>query len=342
MLETAINGESLQSLTFEDIRLLFFAAHRSCTERVAAIESLLRGPQGPIIRERVGRWVVDRLPSKELVPEKYAHWRPLVEDAMLYWFEHLSSERLASKLVEQLELPSKTPTGERLLKLIAKVPGLQKLGQVLARNRNLHPDLRSSLTDLENGISDMRFADVRRIIVQELGIKLKAHAVKIERGIFSEASVSSVVRFTWRNPGTGARERGVFKVMKPYIPTCFAEDMRLLGGLATYVGTKGRKYGFAKRVLPETFSDVRQLLQHEVEFEREQKTLGDAFRLYGTVLSLRVPRVIRPLCTPNITAMTEERGQKVTDAAAHMPAWRRARLCELLMEAFVAVPLFSA
>jgi ubiquinone biosynthesis protein len=340
--DLSLNQPGLQQFTPEQLRALFFSTYKTSADRINAMEQMLRGPAGPVLRERIGRWVVKRLPAKELVPEKYAHWRPLVQDAMLFWFVHLSIERLAPKLVEQMELPEKTRTGTRLLKLIAKVPGLQKLGQVLARNRSLHPRLRRSLTELENGIADMHAKQVRAIIDKELGSSLEAHGVKLSRGIFFEASVSAVVRFTWRNPDTKKRERGVFKVMKPHIPVCFAEDMDLLAQLAKYVERKHREYGFAKRVLPETFSDVRRLLQHEVEFSREQGTLEEAFRVYGSVLGVRVPRLIGPLCTSKITAMTEERGKKVTEAAAHMPGWRRARLSESLIEAFLAVPLFSS
>lgn len=340
MSDLALNA--LQQFTPEQLRSFLFSAYKTSGERLSAIEALLRGPAGPLLRERIGHWVVARLPSKELVPDKYAPWRPLVEDCMLFWFEHLSIERLAPKLLEQVELPEKTMTGTRLLKLIARVPGLQKLGQVLARNQNLGSRLRRSLTELENGISDMRAPQVRAIIQQELGPLLEAHAVRIRRGVFFEASVSAVVRFTWRNPGTGRRERGVFKVMKPHIPACFAEDMELLAQLAKFVERKHREYGFARRVLPETFSDVRRLLENEVDFSREQHTLEEAFRVYGSVLGIRVPRLIGPLCTSRITAMTEERGKKVTDAGAAMPRWRRALLGESLMEAFLAVPLFSS
>jgi ubiquinone biosynthesis protein len=342
MLDLPLNEGDLQQLTPEQLQIAFFSAYPTSSERITAITNLLRGSAGALLRDRIGRWVIQRLPAEELVPEKYAHWRPLVQDAMLFMFVHLSIERLAPKLVEQMELPPNTPTGERLLKLIAKVPGLQKLGQVLARNRHLLPALRRALTELENGISDMNAEQVRVIIHQELGPRLKTHGVRVKPGIFFEASVSAVVRFTWRNPDTRRRERGVFKVMKPYIPVCFAEDMHLLAGLAKYVARKHEEYGFAKRVLPETFSDVRRLLQHEVEFSREQATLVEASRIYGSVLGVRVPRLIQPLCTSRITAMTEARGQKVTDAVARMPGWRRTRVSELLIEVFLAVPLFSS
>jgi len=341
MRELFLNEGDLQRFTPEQLRAAFFSAYTTSSERARAIEKLLCGPVGGLLRDRVGRWVIERVPAEELVPARYEHWRPLVKEAMLFMFVHLSIARLAPKLVEQLELPSNTPTGERLLKLIAKVPGLQKLGQVLARNRHLHPRLRRALTELENGISDVDAEQVLKIIVQELGPRLEENAVKLRPSIFFEASVSAVVRFTWWNPNTARRERGVFKVMKPYIPACFAEDMDLLAQLAKYVGLKHHEYGFAQRVLPETFSDVRRLLQHEVDFLREQKTLLEAQRIYGAMTGVRVPRLIRPLCTSKITAMTEERGRKVTSAVASMPEWRRSRVSELLIEAFLAVPVFS-
>jgi len=55
-----------------------------------------------------------------------------------------------------------------------------------------------------------------------------------------------------------------------------------------------------------------------------------------------VPRLIQPLCTPRITAITEEQGGKVTSAAAHLPAARRQKIAEQLIEALIAVPLFSS
>ena len=325
----------------EELKAAFAAAGGTAVERIRVLEAALHSPAGPALRKAAGKWIVDHLPIEELVPEKYARWRVLVQDAMQFTVWTLSAHRLAPKLVEQWQLPANTPTGKRLLRLIAKVPGLQKLGQVLARNRHLLPPLRRALSELENGISDMSAAEVRKIIVKELGPRLAGNEVKLRPGIFSEASVSAVVRFSWWNPELGQRERGVFKVLKPYIPECFAEDMELLAKLAKYLGARHREYGFAPRVLPDTFRDVRELLQHEVNFAREQDTLQEAHRLYRGVRGVRVPQVIRPLCASNITALTEERGRKVTEAARSMPMWRKLRLSEQLIEAFIAVPIFA-
>lgn len=309
-------------------------------ERANALAAILDGPGGSDFRQEASRWLTQALSVERLVPQVYVEWRPIVHDAMVFFGSHLSSSRLAPKLVDQFLLPPNTPPEKRLSRLIARVPGLQKLGQVIARNRHLHPCLRRELSQLENGIRDVTAEEIRTIIVQALAPKLERHAVEIENKILAEASVSAVVRFTWYNRERRQRERGVFKVIKPYVPTCFAEDMELLGGLADHLGSRHAEYGFAEHVLPETFNDVRRLLQHEVKFVVEQANLAKALRDYSGLKWIRVPRLIRPLCTSTITAMTEEYGEKITKVAA-MPISRRERIAEQLIDALIAVPLLT-
>ena len=310
-------------------------------ERTKAIEQILQASHSRHFRDQMGDWVLQFLPIKALVPEQYARWRPLVQDAMRFMFSHLSIPRLAPKLDEQIAMPHDTKPEVRLLRLIAKVPGLQKLGQVLARNRHLPSPLRKALSELENGICDVDAKQIGNIIHDELGHKLGECEVEIEPGIFFEATVSAVIRFTWWNPDIRRRERGVFKVLKPHIRECFAEDMELLARLAKYMGSRHREYGFAPHVLPDTFNDVRRLLQHEVHFTQEQATLGKAAQLYRSLRDVHVPRVISPLCTPRITAITEEHGVKITDAVLRMPALRRAQVSEQLVNTLIAIPLFA-
>jgi ubiquinone biosynthesis protein len=309
--------------------------------RIEKIRELLACSDSQSFREEMSRRVLQFLPAETLVPDLYKHWRPLVDDAMFFMMSRLSAARLAPKLIEQIDLPPETKPEERLLRLIAKVPGLQKLGQVLARNRNLPQGLRSELTKLENGVCDVSTAEVQAVIQRELGSRFDEFRVKVAPAVYVEASVSAVVRFTWWNADRKRRERGVFKVLKPYIPECFSEDMDLLARLAKFMGSKHREYGFARHVLPDTFNDVRRLLQHEVDFTREQATLKEAAQLYRKVPGVGVPRVIEQLCAANITAITEEKGKKITDAVARMPAWRRAEVSEQLVDAVIAIPLFA-
>jgi ubiquinone biosynthesis protein len=346
MLDASVIEAGLSQVAPEQLRAAlanFLPQNATRAERISAIETGLRSPAAQSVRDAMAKWIVDVIvPVDRLVPQAYVKWRGPVRDAMMFVVARLSPGRLAPKLLEQLELPEKTPAETRLLRLIAKVPGLQKLGQVIARNQQLRPALRNALARLENGIRDAQPEEIRAIIEQDLGPLLRTFDVEIAAGILSEASVSAVVRFTWCDPASGRRERGVFKVLKPHIPEYFAEDMDYLQGLARYFADRHRNYGFPARLLPDTFRKVRRLLHYEVNFVREQKTLVEAWNLYRSIPQVRVPRLIEPLCTPRITALTEERGAKVTNAAARLPAARRRQIAEQLIEALVAVPLLSA
>jgi len=307
--------------------------------RIATVEAALQGSRGPYWRSEIGKWIGRLVPVETLVPESAQRWRQLVRDAFQFVFERLSGHRLATKVVEQFELPAGTAPEQRLIQLVNKMPALQKVGQVLARNRRLAPRLRSALSELENGMSDVTPQEIRALIEHRLGKRLDTYAVELEADILSEASVSAVIRFTWNQPGR-ERAQGVLKVLKPYVPQCFAEDMRLLQSLGEFLTSADRGYGFAIHDVKDMLAEVLLLLEHELDFRREQATLLQAVKMYRASIGIRVPRLIEPLCTADITAMSAEVGVKVTDAFPNSPI-RRARIAEQLIEALIAVPFFS-
>ena len=310
--------------------LLFKALEHSTPEkRIAAAAKALHS-LGPGWRPQIGEWIATLLSVETLVPDAYLRWRPLVHDCMAFVASHISEPRLIPKIVEQLELPLETPPEERLILVIAKTPGLQKLGQVLARTRKLSPSLRAALQRLENGISDMTAAEVRGIVHTGLGSLIEAYDVRLSEHILTEASVSAIIEFSWRNPATGLRESGVFKVLKPHVSLYYAEDLALLKDLAAYI---------ASREVAEVLDDVRTLLAHEVDFRREQVMLAEVNRIYHRK-GVRVPRPIPHFCTDRITAMSAERGIKVTDALRKSLFWRR-RVAATIVESLIADPIFS-
>ena len=346
MLDASTIDAGLRQLTPKQLRSAvadFLPKSGSRAEKIATIETGLRSFAGQSLRDAMAEWIVDEIvPVSRLVPEAYMRWRPPVREAMMFVVARLSPVRLAPKILEQLELPRNTSPEKRLLRLIAKVPELQKLGQVIARNQNLRPALRDALARLENGIRDVNSKTIRQTIQRDLGERVARFEVRIDRKILSEASVSAVVRFTWRDPASGRRERGVFKVLKPHIPEYFSEDMDYLQGLAQLFADRHHNYGFPQHLIPDTFTKVRRLLRHEVNFAREQKTLVEAGELYRNLRGVRVPRVIRQLCSRRITALTEARGVKVTNAAACLEPAQRKHIAEQLVEALVAFPLLSS
>jgi ubiquinone biosynthesis protein len=307
--------------------------------RVQRVESILNGPAGDSVRAALGSWIAQVASVDVLVPDEYRKWRPLVRDSIEFLFSRLSAERLAAKLVAQADLPLDTSPARRLLELIARMPGIQKLGQVIARHQRLDPSLRKALSELENEIRDASPKAIRAILAEQLGPNLRKYAVKVDRSIFSEASVSAVIRFTYREPGAKHREPGVFKVIKPHVRKYFTEDLSLLQQLSDFL-SKGNGYGFATRHVSEMVSEVRLLLEHELDFRREQATLVEAVHTYRINTAISVPILVAPLCTTEVIAMSEEPGTKITEVFPGKPYLRR-RVAEQLVEALVTVPLLS-
>jgi ubiquinone biosynthesis protein len=315
-----------------------FTGDHSAEERTAAVEAALLD-SGQEWRDEIGKWIADLLQVEELVPEAYQTWRLLVHECMQFFSSNFPARRLAPKIVEQLELPPDTPVEIRLGRIIAKTPGLQKLGQVLARTRRLSQNLRTELQKLEDGIHDVQVEEVLEIVTGQLGRSLDACCVAVAPALLSEASVSAILEFTWRNPATGRREEGVFKVMKPHIPLCYAEDLSLLQRLAEHLAAQEGDYQVASRDAADTLEEVRLLLEREVDFRREQATLAEVRRVYKR-RGAHSPRPIPELSTDSITAMSVERGLKVTHAVYDRPRWGR-RVAARIVQALIADPMLS-
>jgi ubiquinone biosynthesis protein len=291
-------------------------------------------------RQQIGALISRIMPLETLVPDVYRAWRPIVRDAVAYVGTHLSLQRLVPKLVEQMLLPAELPLAQRLIRLIAQMPSLQKLGQMIARNRNLDPAFRAELTRLENTIQDIEPTEVRHEIERQLGHQLTTYEVVVQEVNLAEASVSAAVRFTWINPATGQREPGVFKVLKPYVRAYFSEELDLLQGLAAFFDARRQQYGFAQARLREMFDDVCRLLAQETQFLQEQANLMAAAQRYANVTGVRIPRLIPELSTSSITATTEESGVKVAEAFPRV-AFKRRQVAACLIEVLLAVPLFT-
>ena len=312
----------------------------TAAEKISLVQTALEGGDSDVWRKELGEWAARMVPVELLVPEVHREWRPLVREGIGFVVSRLSASRLAPKIVEQLELGMNVPAEDRLLRFIAKVPGLQKIGQVLARNRQLHPRVRRALIKLENGISDVSIEEIGSIIRCDLRAEMEGYEIRLASRILSEASVSAVVRFSWRNPATRHRERGVFKVLKPHIKSCYAEDMKILGGLGRYLARRRHVTGARLRRLVETLTEIRLLLEREVDFPREQATLAGALNEYRTLPGVRIPRLIPSLSTATITALTFEPGKKVTEVG-RLPGQSRVEVAERVAKALLAVPALS-
>jgi ubiquinone biosynthesis protein len=277
-----------------------------------------------------------------IVPDCYAEFRPIVADGLTFFLRHLSPPRLAEAFGAQADLPADASLPRRLVVFLHACPALHKIGQVLARNRHLDPQLRQHLQQLESLEPRTPPEEWRPALLRELAPALEPYRIRVAERPLAEASVAVVVPLTWADPadGPGAPRRdGVAKMLKPGVAHRLDEDLAVLGRLADYLDERWEAYGLPPLAYRELLDEVADLLAYEVRLRREQAHLRRAAEQFAGQSDVLVPRPL-PFCTEALTAMERVRGRKVTDPRA-VPAWRRPALFLTAARALLSSVLFS-
>lgn len=273
-----------------------------------------------------------------LVPEEYAEFRPLVADAVVFFLERLSVQRLTDILAAQSALPADSSAEVRLADLISHCPTLHKLGQVVARDHRLNPILRQRLQGLESMEPVTPVATVAQIIRCEIGADC-ASALQIDTQALAEASVALVIPFTSKAADGNRPSTGVFKVLKPEIEERLEEELEIWSELAEYIDERCEQDDLPPLRCREILKTVRQLLANEVRLDLEQAHLAAANEFYGDSEKVQIPMVL-PCSTPRVTAMERVFGTKVTNAE-HLPERQRKELAGMVLKELVAKPIWS-
>lgn len=282
------------------------------------------------------RALADILPVEQLVPDAHAAYRPLLMDGLAFFFERLSPVRVARIVAEQLALPAAVSPARRLVTLFRQCPTLHKLGQVVARDSRLSPELRANLQWLESLEPTTSMTQVKAIIKRELGA---IPGLDIAPTALAEASVAVVVPMVWRPDGVGAPQAGVFKVLRPEVEEWLGEELEIWSLLGAFLEQRCVERGLPLLDYRNTLDSVRHLLAHEIRLDREQVHLARAAAFYASSPRVVIPSLL-PLCTARITAMQRIHGRKVTES--ELPAPARRRLAWTLIEALVAEPFWNA
>ncbi|BAL25639.1 AarF/ABC1/UbiB kinase family protein [Azoarcus sp. KH32C] len=268
-----------------------------------------------------------------LLPPSLQRWRPLVEEAALFFLAALPPDRLNAILLGQLALDVDAGPAQRLVTLLAQCPTLHKLGQVLARQPRLDPELCRQLQSLESMPATTSLEDVLAQLRSELGESL---AVEVASAALAEGSVAIVVPFTYEEDG---RPRdGVFKVLRPGVEVRLAEELAILPDLADLIERRAGELGLPALDYRDTLESIGRLLMQEIRLDEEQRHLVAARKFYADERDILIPRLL-PWCTPQVTAMERVFGSKLNDA--ELSARQREELAETVVRALLAKPFWT-
>ena len=273
-----------------------------------------------------------------IIPSVYHPYRALVHDGLEFFLSRISIDRMIDILADQILLPDTATRGQRLFELAKKCPTLHKLGQIIARNQHIHPDVRKWFVRLENGDYGTPIEKITEIAEQEFYLEKAIFSIQFGGNAISEASVGAVCPCFWKDPESGAVEKAAYKILKPGVRRLLTEDLQVIAALADFFQHHSHRYDLDDFSYVEVFRDIRRTLAEEINLLGEQTHLWDAYQLYNELPDIKIPK-LAPFSTRNITVMSHLDGVKVTDA--DITANEKKACASRLFNTLILKPLFS-
>lgn len=276
----------------------------------------------------------------DAIPKNSKEWIPIVHDSLLYFLDRLEQERFLNRLIDFAYLPPGNSRGDRILQFTSRTPTFQKLGQILARNTGLEPDIQAALQTLENSLATSTRDELVDFISNELGAEtLQKYEIRFADRILAEASVGAVIRASLQNPEERQRRDVVCKVIKPYVLKAIPEEVAIIDELTRYFSQHRAFYELGKMPLAEMFQNIKKSISEEIRIEEEQHNLVRAAAYYKNETRILIPELY-PFSTPHVTVMEFVRGEKISNAFPS-DARQRAIMARRLSDALTFDVIFS-
>ncbi len=278
---------------------------------------------------------VDSLAS--LLPAEYSQFALPFKESLAVFLGRLPQDIQTQLLSDQLALAPNVSLSERLGRLAYSCPVLHKLGQILARDQRIAPQLRFELSKLESLPPNVSIGEIESILQQELGLS-EFKTIEILSPAIAEASVAVIIPF--RNKKESQQPEGVFKVLKPGINERLHLELDILTEVGSHLDERLHELGIPPIDYQDTFNQVRDKLRWELRLDEEQRHLVKAARFFSDQPDVVIPALFEQ-CTPRVTAMERVYGEKVTDHKFTTNAEKH-RLAELVARALIVQPLFCS
>ncbi|MGH7936483.1 MAG: ABC1 kinase family protein, partial [Chthoniobacterales bacterium] len=240
---------------------------------------------------------------------------------------------------EQRVAPEEAAKADELAEDLEKLgPTFVKIGQLLSTRVELLPTAYlEALSRLQDKVEPFSFAEVEKIVREELGARMSKAFAHFEDQPMAAASLGQVHRATLRDDRPVA-----VKVQRPQIRERMVEDFEALEDIADFLDHHtelGKRYEFCQ--LLEQF---RKSLLQELDYRQEASNLTTLREQLRDFPRLIIPAPIADYCTSRVLTMEFVPGKKVTelsplarmefDGAALAEEMFRAYLEQILVNGF--------
>src|SRR4028119_1246877 len=185
-------------------------------------------------------------------------------------------------------------------------PTFIKLGQLLSTRADiLPPPYLEALARLQDNVEPFSFADVERIVEDDLGVRLSKAFNRFDSVPMASASLGQVHRAEMRD----GREV-VVKIQRPDIREQIMQDVAALEELATFLDSHtemGKRYDFAQML-----SEFRKSLLRELDYRDEAGHLIEFAENLRDFNLLIIPQPVQDFTTSRVLTMDYIHGKKIT------------------------------
>ena len=235
--------------------------------------------------------------------------------------------------------PGEKPKAEELARDLERLgPTFVKVGQLLSTRADLLPvAYLEALARLQDRVEPFSFAEVERIVTEELGVRISKPFADFEATPLAAASLGQVHRATLRDGRPVA-----VKVQRPGIREQIVEDLEAFTEIAQLLdrhSEAGRLYQFEKMV-----EEFRKTLLRELDYRQEAQnllTLRENLKEFDRIV---VPTPVHDFTTSRVLTMDYVFGQKITslspltrmeiDGAALAEELHKAYLKQIVIDGF--------
>lgn len=246
----------------------------------------------------------------KIAPEHLKRYKDL---ALLLWKYGRSDVVRQMGIEDALDTPENGPAASTdvdpdqfVADLEAMGPTFVKLGQVLSGRPDLLPDAYvKALARLHNKVAPFSFAEVERIVNEQLGVRISKAFSRFDDEPIAAASLGQV-HFAMLRDGRPV----AVKVQRPGIKEQIAGDFQVLEQIAELFDTHteiGRRQHFL-RILEE----FRISIQRELNYELEASHLTAIGKNLSEFRLIEVPQPVLDYCTRTVLTIDYIRGRKIT------------------------------
>jgi ubiquinone biosynthesis protein len=252
-----------------------------------------------------------------------------------YFFEtHRLTDLLPARLTGSRVLEGPTSErGQHLRELLDELgPTFVKFGQLLSTRPDIvPPDILLELQSLQDDVRPFPYADVERVIREELELSVEQLFTEFEETPVAAASIGQVHRATLPNG-----HRVAVKVQRPNAPRQVEADLNLLYQAARLARERVRALDFidARQLVDEFARSIRQELDYRLE-ARNAEVFHHRFAGHPHV---RIPRVYWSYTRARVLTLELLEGIQLADLP--QDAWlmeERRRLAYLMAETWMTM-----